>query len=346
MDIKKLISALPKGLGACHKERRSIIGFHRKGGEAVTVVEEKRAKRGRGSVPSSVLELLPPSLCLELEGICRRGLPIEEIRLRADRAASVTSCGENIMLTSMVGGAELSAIFDCICEGSLYAYADTIRQGYVTAGGGVRVGVTGRAAVSGGEVVGVYDVSALCFRLPRRVSGIGEPVCKLLREMERGRGVLVYSPPGEGKTTLLRAVASSMAGGDEPWRVVVVDTRGELGYALEDSSLCLEVMTGYPKALGMEIAARTMNAQLIVCDEIGGAEEAEAILGVQNCGVPLLASAHGESVRGVLRRRGMDKLHRAGAFGAYVGIRRTAAVGDYSYRVELCDDGDGNFDGA
>ena len=288
---------------------------------------------------------MPPCIRFELDGLSRRGLPLEEIRLRADRVASVTSCGENLMLTSVVGGAELNAIFERICDGSLYAHADTIKQGYVTVGGGVRVGVTGRASVSRGEILGVYDVSALCFRLPRRVSGIGEPVCRLLREMERGRGVLVYSPPGEGKTTLLRAVASSMAGGEAPWRVVVVDTRGELGYALEDPSLCLEVMTGYPKALGMEIAARTMNAQLIVCDEIGGAEEAESVLAVQNCGVPILASAHGDSVSGILRRTGMDKLHRAGAFGAYVGIRRMGAVGDYGYKVELYREGDKNGDG-
>ena len=255
----------------------------------MTVIREKRKKRewqksesGFGEIPLAVIELLPTRLRVELDSLCRRGLPIEEIRLRSDRAASVTACGENIMLSSVLFGSELSNIFERICEGSLYAHADTIRQGYVTVSGGVRVGVTGRAAVSRGEVVGVYDVSALCFRLPRRVQGIGEPVCRLLRVMERGRGVLVYSPPGEGKTTLLRAVASSMAGGEVPWRVVVVDTRGELGYALEDPSLCLEVMTGYPKALGMEIAARTMNAQLIVCDEIGGEEEAEAILAVQN----------------------------------------------------------------
>jgi stage III sporulation protein AA len=114
----------------------------------------------------------------------------------------------------------------------------------------------------------------------------------------------------------------SLGGGDEPWRVAVVDSRGELGMGLEDPALTVDILTGYPRAKGVEIAARTMNPQLIVCDELGDPREAEAILALQNCGIPFLASAHAGSTEELLRREGLLRLHRGRVFGLYVGLRR------------------------
>jgi stage III sporulation protein AA len=82
-----------------------------------------------------------------------------------------------------------------------------------------------------------------------------------------------------------------------------------------------------------------MNAQLIVCDEIGGVDEAQAILAAQNCGVPLLATAHAGSMEGLMRRTGIRLLCESGVFGAYVGIRRRTDKSDYLYTVtEVKDD--------
>ena len=103
----------------------------------------------------------------------------------------------------------------------------------------------------------------------------------------------------------------------------------------------MDVLTGYPRPRGIEIATRTMNAQLIVCDELGDAAEAEAIVAAQNCGVPFVASAHGDSVAGLLRRTGILRLHRAGVFGAYVGIRRPPWGGEFSYTVTEWEEANG-----
>ena len=111
-----------------------------------------------------------------------------------------------------------------------------------------------------------------------------------------------------------------------------MDTRGELNVSLNDSSLNLDVMSGYPRDVGIEIAVRTLGAQLIICDEIGSMADARATLGAANCGVPLIASAHAASFSELLERPAIKILHRAHVFGKYVGLSRRAA-GGFDYAV-------------
>lgn len=307
----------------------------------MATVINSRAPRDRGySLPDVFFRVLPPLLYSRVCEIAASGVAVDELRIRTGRQASVTSGSRNIMLDCILERDEVESIFSQICDSSLYAHAHTINCGYVTLSGGIRVGVVGRAAIEGGRVIGVYDVSALCFRLPREVRRVGAPVCRLLREFGSSYGVLVYSPPGHGKTTLLRGVIGEMASGMSPLRVAAVDTRGELGFSLDDSRLCLDVLLGYPRPLGIEIAARSMNAQLMVCDEIGDEAEAKAIISAQNCGVPLLATAHASSLGGLLRRTGIRKLHDAHVFGAYVGIERRDGERDYIYTIHSHGDAD------
>ena len=283
--------------------------------------------------------LLPEWLTDALLG--RGSIPagdVEEIRLRAGREASLTVGGENLMTSVMLTGEELTAILIHLCGGSLYAFDQTIREGYVTLHGGIRVGVAGRAVCEEGKIIGVCEITGLCIRLPHVHRAVGGEICRLLRRLNGGetapRGILIYAPPGEGKTTLLRGVAVELAGGtgQPPLRTVVVDTRGELGFEAVGRGLCLDVLRGYPRARGVEIATRTLSAQVILCDEIGDTEEAMSLVSAHHGGVPLVATAHGGTVDELLRRTGLRLLHEAGLFGAYVGIRRDGR-GGFTYRV-------------
>ena len=303
---------------------------------ATVIVSTSRAfgtfgtDRGESAI-ARVLSLLPPALAQEIEsalaGEKRRSRCVaEEIRLRADRRVYLTLGGpdgkKNLQLSYLLGKDELALIFERMCGGSLYAYGESIIKGFISLGGGVRVGICGRASLEGGRIRGIYDISSLNVRLP---CGVFHIECGLLtpivNSVRMGGGVLIYSPPAQGKTTLLRSLCAALSSGERQMRVAVVDSRDELGIIPHPSEHSIDVLSGYPKPEALSIATAFMNPEVILCDEIGSSDEARAILEAQNCGVPLIATAHGDDLRSLLQRPQIRLLHDASVFSLYIGIR-------------------------
>lgn len=313
-----------------------------------SVVEKKISSpsTASSSYPPLLKEILPAYVSDAVYGGlrgCREGIGmLEEIRLRAGNSSSLTVGGENIMMYLGLTSAELFSILTKMCGGSLYAYSDSINEGYLTLQGGIRVGVVGQAACEEKRVVGIREITSLCIRVPHPPVLLGGEVCQLFRDMRRAcgapKGILIYAPPGVGKTTLLRGIIQSLSGDSPPLRTVAVDTRGELIFeGLQ--GLCLDVLVGYPRPLGVSIATRSLGAQVIVCDEIGDCDEAMSLVSAYNGGVPLIATAHGSAVEEILRRTGIRLLHEAKLFGAYVGIKRDGR-GGFLYDIKTWEDAD------
>lgn len=283
-----------------------------------------------------LLSLLPPPV---FEALIRRNrsdplLGVDEIRLRLHRCASLTVGDKNIRLSYAMGEEERDALLARLCRGSVYAYRESIKNGYIDLSDGVRVGLCGRALTEGGSLASVVDISGFSFRIPHAIGGIGEEAYRALLSLPRGQGLLVYSPPNGGKTTLLRALADRLCGGDSPRRVVLLDSRGELyAPAFFGREALLDVLREYPREEAILQAIKSLSPEALVCDEIGGVSEAEALRLAVGCGVPLLCSAHGASLGGVLSRPPIRLLQEAGAFGAFVGIEREG--GRFFYTVTL-----------
>lgn len=272
-------------------------------------------------LPSPLFEVLPLHL---VDALRRCGAPCaEEVRLHADRFSFVTAMGRSYRVSVRLSKGELGEILRRLCGGSLYAYQESIRRGYLPFEGGIRVGVCGRAALEEDKVIGISEISGLVVRIPHRIELSATPLLNRLRHKGSYlRGLLLYAPPGAGKTTLLRAVAREASSPEYGLRTVVVDTREELSYGLEGEKLQLNVLVGYPRRLGIEIAVRCLGAQLIVCDEIGDEGDSEAILSAANCGVPLVASTHAMRIEELLLRPCIARLHAARVFESYVGVER------------------------
>ena len=290
-----------------------------------------RTVRAAISLPGILTEVLPRPLS---DALSKCGAPrAEELRLHRDRYATVT-CGEKNYFTDYVlRSSDMNEILKRMCGGSLYAYTDTIRQGYLTLKDGIRVGICGSAALENQKVIGVNSISGLIVRIPHPPKLTATPLTALLKEANGMGGLLIYAPPGVGKTTLLRGFALEISQGKDGKRTVAVDSREELGAMLDGLGHTLDVLSGYPREIGIEIAVRSLGAELVICDEIGSPADAEAILQAANCGVPIVATAHAASAEELLRRPSIRRLHEAEVFYAYVGIRRHPVDG-FQYTIQ------------
>lgn len=274
-----------------------------------------------------VCSFLPVGLACELKDFSgMRSFQIEELRLRSGRRVYLTvgtrEGRKNILLNSFLSSGELGSILKQMCGGSLYTYSESIIKGFISLGDGIRVGVCGRAVTENSKILGVYDVSSLNIRLPCTDVSLEEGVLSRIRQtLRRGDGVLVYSPPAQGKTTVLRYLSKALSGGAAPLRTALIDSREELAIASTAGELSVDVLTCYPKAQAIAISTAFFNPEVIICDEIGSEDDVIAICEAQNCGVPLIASTHGDSVISMLRRPSLMSLHKIRAFGLYLGVR-------------------------
>ena len=267
----------------------------------------------------------------------------EELRLRAGQPLTVLlpegelPLGESGMYISP---GDLEQMCDRITGYSRYASTETLRQGYLTAEGGFRIGVCGTAVINNGINTNLRNISSMSVRISRQRIGVADDV--LARVFPDGNPVntLILSPPGWGKTTLLRdliRLISDGSAGFAPCRVAVADERGEIavmqqGLPQMDVGSHTDVLDGCPKALAIPILMRSCNPQVIAVDEITAREDLEAMASAANCGVTLLATIHAADREELKSKPLFRKLLELSVFDRCVTIR--SMNGQRSYEVE------------
>lgn len=246
----------------------------------------------------------------------------EEIRLRMGREPTLLLPeGERVFrFGRAVESGEIAFVLDRASASSLHAVQGELRRGYITAPGGVRVGVCGMA-VTGQGVEGIRDVSSIALRIPRQVKEAGGEVIDIL--LPSPGSVLILSPPGGGKTTFLRELIRRSS--DSGLRVSVCDERGEIaaaqgGKPTFDLGKTTDVLTGADKAEGIMMLLRAMNPQVIAIDEISAAEDVAAVVSAANCGAEIFATAHASCVEALSKRSVYRPLLESGVFRRAVVI--------------------------
>ena len=264
-----------------------------------------------------LLEILPQRLRREVDQQGRDGL--QELRLRFHAPPELVLQGESRWLQGDISREELSFVVNAASRYSPWA-AESISQGFLTSPGGHRIGICGQAVYKEGRVSGMREITSLCIRVARDFPELGDRLKGLCCS------VLILGAPGWGKTTLLRCLIRQYA---QNIQVSVVDDRGELfpeGFVRGPK---MDVLTGCPKGEAMERVLRTMGPACIAVDEITAEEDCKALISAANCGVILLATAHGASLRDFRTRPVYQRLSGQGVFDTLVTLKP-----DKSWQVE------------
>ncbi len=291
-------------------------------------------------VIQQVLDLLPQQLRQAAEtlmpGEWRRA---EELRLRVGyQMTAVLPEGERCLGGVFVTPELLEHLLEVVSCASVHAVLPQLREGFLAVEGGHRVGLCGTAVMEHGRIKLLRDLSSVSIRIARQHIGIGREVAPQLYDEHGLQSTLILSPPGGGKTSLLRDLIRVISNGEagRALRVGVADQRGELGAAYRgmpqlELGRHTDLLTGGPKAEGLMLLLRAMNPQVLAVDEVTAPEDTRALLTAGGCGVSLLASVHGRN-RGELERRPVCReLMESGLFRRLVticgqGEKRTYAV--------------------
>lgn len=250
------------------------------------------------------------------QAVRRNADTIAELRLRCGCPARMRLISGEELSLERTDAAFLRRVLNRLMDNSLYAWEEDLRQGYFTTAGGLRVGVCGRMNAAENRCVNLSAISSACIRIPREMRGMGAAVAAQVFQ-EGLSSVLIISPPGLGKTTLLRDLARIAA--NTGFNVAIADERREIAACLEgvpqmDVGSRTDVMDGCPKALSIPLMLRACAPELIVADEIGGDGDAEALRDAVRCGVQVLATVHGRDRADARRRKCCGGLLREGLF--------------------------------
>lgn len=283
-----------------------------------------------------VLDLLPDRLKQSVPGFPRETMAqVEEVRLRAGRPVALTVSG---MVQNLDGPAveqrELEWLLQAASGWSLHTVLDQLRDGYITVDGGHRLGVAGTTVMEEGRVRTIRDISSINMRVARQIKGCAREITLQIYTGGRVKNSLILAPPGAGKTTMLRDMVRMVS--EQGVRVAVADERGELaavwrGQPQMDLGGCTDVLSGCPKAQGIQMLLRGMNPQVVAVDEITAPEDVCAMEQAVGCGAAVLATAHAERVEDLRRRTVYRDLLQAGVFERFVFLgrqdgKRTACV--------------------
>lgn len=203
-------------------------------------------------------------------------------------------------------------------EYSLYSATDTIIKGYIPLSNGCRIGICGEVVNVDGNIKTIKNFTSLIIRFPHSVNNACYPYIDFIVENQTINNTLIISPPGGGKTTILRSIAKQLS---TSFNVLIIDERqeiagvneGEFYFDIEDC----DVISCGNKSMIMSNAIRSCAPQIIITDEINE-DDYNSMRYAVSCGVNLITSIHASSIENLLKKPNFEKFFSDKIFDRYI----------------------------
>lgn len=243
---------------------------------------------------------------------------ITEIRIRSKNKIIVI-CSKNEFVLDLIASPKI--ILDIllnVSKMSIYAIQTDLNNGFVVIRGGHRIGVCGEVVYENGRIKNIKNICSLNIRVARQIFGCADSVMPQIIINGIFQNTLIVSPPGCGKTTLLRDIIRQISNGIKTLgingkNVSLIDERGEIASCYEgaptlDIGIRTDVMSNIDKSTGMSMVIRSMAPDIIATDEIGSAKDILAIKAAILSGVKVIFTMHGDSLKSVLENTNVKEL--------------------------------------
>ncbi|QGQ47182.1 stage III sporulation protein AA [Metabacillus sediminilitoris] len=282
-----------------------------------------------------MLDMLPESISTQILKLHPSSLArMEEIRIRVMKRVEVIISGKPVFLSYVTTYEDSINLLNELSHYSIYTLEEELKKGYITVRGGHRVGLSGRVITEDGRVKAIRDVTSFNIRIAKEKVGIAERYVPYLFQ-EKWMNTLIIGPPQTGKTTLLRDFARVISSGFqhiESRKVGIVDERSEIagcvkGVPQHQLGERIDVLDACPKAEGMMMMIRSMSPDVLIVDEIGTKEDAEAVMEAVHAGVQLFVTVHGYRVSELLKRPTLKMLIESNVFDRFIELSRKDGPG-------------------
>jgi len=259
-----------------------------------------------------VLNYFPMNIRIELEKYINLNnyLKLEEIRIRNNRKIILKFNEEQKILDYIIQARDIFNIMQYITENSIYSYQKQICEGFITLKGGHRVGISGNTVMEKNNVININYIYSLNFRISKQIVGVSNKIFETIYNNGNVCNTLIISPPGAGKTTILRDLIRNLS---KYKNVGVVDERGEIAAMYKnipqnDLGLQVDIMNNVTKSIGIKMLIRSMAPDIICADEIGTKEDIEAIKYAVTSGINGIFTAHSDNLENLNKNPILNEL--------------------------------------